>query len=99
MKKPARVRHALERQIAQFEEIAGLQRALDNGYRRMRETAHREWQRYFAGQSHPSDECVTVRIRASEAEKGSFPGAAILRVRQSTIQKANPRLTRPRFAV
>jgi len=99
MKKPARAQHALERQMAQFEAIAGLQGALDNGYRRVRETAHREWQRYLAGQSDPSDECVTVRIRASEAEKRSFPGAAILRVRQSTIQKANRRLPRPRFAV
>src|SRR6266404_8579966 len=99
MKKPAPVRHALERQMAQFEAIAGLQRALDNGYRRVRETAHREWQRYFAGQSHPSDECVTVRIKTSEAEKRSLPGTAVLRVRQGTIQKANRRLTRPRFAV
>jgi hypothetical protein len=94
------MRHGTERQMGQSEIIAGLRRALDNSYRRVREAARREWERHFAGKFDPSDACVTVRVlRVAEEKRPSLPGAAILRVRQTTMWKANRRLTRPRFAV
>jgi hypothetical protein len=100
MKKPAPVHQESERQTAQSEIIARLRHALDNSYRRVREAARREWERHFTDKFDPSDACVTVRIRrAAEEKRPSLPGAAILRVRQTTMQKANRRLTRPRFAV
>lgn len=100
MKKAAPVRRGTGRQMAQSEIIAGLRRALDNSYRRVREAARREWERHFGGKFDPTDACVTVRIfRTAGQERPSLPGAAILRVRQTTMGKANRRLTRPRFAV
>jgi hypothetical protein len=98
MKKTAREPHALEWQMARFEAIAGLRRALDNSYGRVRETACRRWQRYFARKIDPSDACVTVRIKAVERERRVLPTAAVLRVHQRTVQKANRTFTRPRFA-
>jgi hypothetical protein len=53
----------IQDEMVKIEMIEGLQRALDNNFQRLRETARREWETRFAG-NDPSDACVTVRINA-----------------------------------
>ena len=50
---------AIQDQMIKYELIEGLQRAIDNSYRRLRETARREWESRFAGKD-PSDACVST---------------------------------------
>src|SRR5450432_751343 len=55
----------LERELVPIEEpvdeVAGLQRALDKSYTRIRERAQAAWERLNAGKD-PSDACVSVRV-------------------------------------
>jgi hypothetical protein len=53
----------IQDEIVKIEMIEGLERALDNNFQRMRESALREWETRFAG-NDPSDACVSVRINA-----------------------------------
>ena len=54
----------IQDEMIKIEIIEGLQRALDNNFRRLRDTARREWESRFDG-SDPSDACVSVRISAT----------------------------------
>jgi len=58
---------AIQTEMLKIEIIEGLQRAIDNSYRRLRETARQEWERRFGGKD-PSDVCVSVPINAATAE-------------------------------
>jgi hypothetical protein len=97
MKASAQARHPLERQVIRFETIARLRSTVENGYGRVREIANRKWQTLFAGQSDPSDACVTVRIRTSDAEKRPYSSVAILQAGKNTIPKTKRKLAPPRF--
>jgi hypothetical protein len=58
---------AIQDHMIKYELIEGLQRAIDNSYRRLREKARHEWESRFAG-NDPSDACVSVRIDSITAE-------------------------------
>jgi hypothetical protein len=77
MKAPARPSHALADKMPAIEATVPLQQSLDNAYRRIRENAYLQWQRHFAHQFDPSDECVSVRIAAHSTKNLSLPGSAI----------------------
>jgi hypothetical protein len=47
--------------VEPVDEVAGLDRALDKTYIRMRERARAAWEHHHAGED-PSDACVSVRI-------------------------------------
>ena len=70
-----------ESELAKFEITQGFDRALDNNFQRIRETARKEWERRFAG-NDPSDACVSVRISAAEtipAQTHTVPTAGFLK--------------------
>jgi hypothetical protein len=52
---------AIEIAMLEYETLERLKRAIEISYRRLFESAAREWEQRFAGQD-PSDACVTVRI-------------------------------------
>jgi hypothetical protein len=84
----------IQNQMAKWEVIAGLESAIDNTYRRFRETAREEWERRWSG-NDPSDACVSVRIGASadEAQHLALPRAGYLPKRASPPNgEARPRL-------
>lgn len=65
----------------QPDEIAGLERALDKSYARMRERARAAWERHHAG-NDPADACVTVRVAsAAEATPKKRPRLRISKAR------------------
>ena len=55
---------AIQDQMIKYELIEGFQRAIDNSYRRLRETARHEWESRFAGKD-PSDASVSIRVGPS----------------------------------
>ena len=57
----------LQDQMLKYELIEGLQRAIDDCYRRVRRTARQEWESRFAG-NDPSDACISIRIDSIPAE-------------------------------
>ena len=69
---------AIEAEMLKCETIEGLQRAIDYSYRRLIESARREWELNFAG-NDPSDACVRIRVTTIEGTKsphganGKFP--------------------------
>jgi hypothetical protein len=68
----------IQDELARIEMLAGLERALDNHFERLRENARAQWKKHFA-EADPSDACVTVRIStASGAQLGSVPCAGFL---------------------
>jgi hypothetical protein len=58
----------VERHIVRIDAVEVLRQALDYGYRQLRQSARRNWEQHFAGQTDPSDACVTVRC------SGFLPG-------------------------
>jgi hypothetical protein len=67
MKPVARKSDATEKPV---DEVAGLERALDKSYTRMRERAKAAWARHDAGKD-PSDACVSVRVTPAAESSGS----------------------------
>ncbi len=57
----------IQDQMIKYELVEGLQRSIDNSYRRLFESAKQEWERRFAG-NDPSDACVSIRIDSFTAE-------------------------------
>ena len=55
-----------------IDEVAGLERALDKSYARMRERARAAWERHHAGKD-PSDACVSVRVTPGTEPANSTP--------------------------
>jgi hypothetical protein len=86
---------ALEGAMIKCELIEGLQRSIDNSYRRLFESAKQEWERRFAGKD-PSDDCVNVRINSITAETPAkaLPRAGYL---PKPLRPRNGQ-TRPRLA-
>ena len=64
-------------EMLKLEIVEGLQRALDKNFERVREDARREWEARFGG-TDPSDACVSVRIRPSQARLSPVPTAGFL---------------------
>ena len=84
----------IHEQAAKIDVIAGLERALDRTFDRLRENAFRQWQRHFPN-GEPSDACVTIHV--SEPPDGGLlpvPCAGIL-APPSSRQRAK---LRPRLA-
>ena len=69
---------AIREEAVHIEILAGFERALDDNFRRIRESARAQWQSYFAG-TDASDACVTVRINvAGDAQLTRVAGAGFL---------------------
>jgi hypothetical protein len=81
---------AIQDQMIKLELTEGLQRAIDNNYRRMREIARREWESRFAGDD-PSDACVTVRLSPAAIKSPTLPCAGFLSMDQRSPYKAGRR--------
>lgn len=66
-------------EISQRKTIEALQKALDQTYRQLLETAKADWQRLFAAQD-PADPFVTIRISESEIadELAGMPRAGLV---------------------
>ncbi len=86
---------AIQDQMIKYELIEGLQRAIDNSYWRLRETARHEWESRFASKD-PSDACVSIRIDSITAETPAkaLPCAGYL---PKPLRPCNGQ-TRPRLA-
>jgi hypothetical protein len=83
----------LEKQAARFETIETIKHALDRSYQRMRDTAHRQWQRHFLHTFDPADACVTVRI--NNVRVRAIRGSGFLKAGKVSTRKS---LSCPRFA-
>jgi hypothetical protein len=81
---------AIQDQMTKYELIEGLQRAIDNSYRRLREKARHEWESRFAS-NDPSDACVTVRISSARIQTPVLPCAGFLSNGQRSSQKRGHR--------
>src|SRR6266567_3601687 len=84
---------AIQDQMIKYELIEGLQRSIDNSYRRLRETARHEWESRFAGKD-PSDACVSIRVGPSGIQSPVLPCAGYL---PKPLRPCNGQ-TRPRLA-
>jgi hypothetical protein len=84
---------SIQDEMAKIEMVEGLQRALDNSWRRLREKARVQWESQFAG-SDPSDACVRVSVSSGvEAQLPSPVSAGFLpRPRHPQNGKMQPRL-------
>jgi hypothetical protein len=83
-----------ENQISHGTTIKAFQRALDQAYRQLLESAKADWQLLFAG-TDPSDACVRVRVSKQETadELAGMPRAGFLQVRKNLREdKFRPRL-------
>jgi hypothetical protein len=92
--KKERQSEAIERRMPRFEAIEGLRHALDNSYRRFRESARRDWKQLFTGKD-PSD--TSVRVRISVTERG-LRGSDFLPKRKSAPRPNTAKLPYPRLA-
>ena len=61
---------SIQDEATKIDVVVGLQRALDNSFRRLRENARAQWEKHFAA-ADPSDACVTVRISTAIDTKSS----------------------------
>jgi hypothetical protein len=84
---------SIQEEAARIEMLAGLERALDNNFGRLRENARAQWEKHFTG-IDPSDVCVSVRIIvAADAQLPPVACAGFLPApKQSCRGKINPRL-------
>src|SRR5437660_9309122 len=80
-------------QMIKYELIEGFQRAIDNSYRRLRETARHEWESRFAGKD-PSDASVSIRVGPFGIQSPVLPCAGYLPI---TLRPCNAQ-TRPDLA-
>jgi hypothetical protein len=85
---------AIEAEMLKCETIEELQRAIDYSYRRLIESARREWERNFAG-NDPSDACVRIRVTTIE-ETQTMPGSVTKQAKSS--HGANGKFPLPRLA-
>jgi hypothetical protein len=78
--------------ISHCRSIESLQKALDQTYRYLLETAKADWQRLFAGQE-PSDDSVSVRISKEEIaeELAGMPRAARIHKRDKPAKSSGRR--------
>jgi hypothetical protein len=68
-----------EKEMIKLEAVEGLRHALDKNFRRLLESARKDWERLFAGKEDPSDACVSVRVSKAPEEKAlSKPRAGFL---------------------
>jgi len=81
---------AIQDQMVKFELIEGLQRAIDNSYGRLRETARYEWESRFASKD-PSDACVSIRIRPAGIQSPVLSCAGVLSRGHRSSQKPGHR--------
>jgi hypothetical protein len=82
-----------EKQAVRFETIESIKQALDRSYQRMRDTAHRQWQRHFLHTFDPADACVTVRI--NNVRVRAIRGSGFLKAGKIATRKT---FRTPRFA-
>ena len=73
--------------------VAGLHRALDCGYGRVRRAAQLRWQQHYADVHETENQIVTVRITA---QPRAVRGSGFLNPSQR--RGGTHKLTRPRFA-
>ena len=94
MKPLARKSDPIEEQV---DEVAGLERALDKSYARMRERARAAWERHHAGKD-PSDACVSVRVApaADAARKSTSPRKSPPRLLVAKSRQPRRKARRPR---
>ncbi|PYK92655.1 MAG: hypothetical protein DME36_12520 [Verrucomicrobia bacterium] len=85
---------AIQDQMIKYELIEWFQRAIDNSYRRLRETARHEWESRFAGKEDPSDASVSIRVGPSGIQSPVLPCAGYL---PKPLRPCNGQ-TRPRLA-
>lgn len=81
---------AIQDQMLKYELVEGLQRSIDNRYRRLFESAKQECERRFAGKD-PSDACVSIRNDSITAETPAkaLPRAGLSSKTTATAQRAN----------
>jgi hypothetical protein len=84
----------LERELEKAEILAGFRHALDQTYRRLRETAHADWERLIG--ADPADACVTVRIQTDRST--ATRGSGFLKSRRQRVSKAGAKGSVPTFA-
>jgi len=84
---------SIQDEAAEIELIAGLERALDNLFCRLRQNARAQWEQYFGG-ADASDGCVRVRIStAFETELSAISCVGFLNTPGgSETGKMRPRL-------
>ena len=67
-----------EKEMIKLEVVEGLRRALDKNFRRLLDSAKKDWERLFNGKD-PSDACVSVRISKAPEDKARLqPRAGFL---------------------
>jgi hypothetical protein len=84
----------LERELEKAEILAGFRHALDQTYRRLRETAQADWKRLLG--ADPADACVTVRIQTDRST--ATRGSGFLKSRRQRVSKAGAKGSVPTFA-
>ena len=89
-------KRSIEHEAMKYEIVESLERAIDRLYLRLLKTAQRHWERGIA-RRHPSDKCVSVRIRTAPAKKRSVPGAGFLKAGKVTLKDRAKRAL-PHFA-
>jgi len=92
-------RRTVEYLATKVELIDGLQRALDQRYRRFIQTARADWERLFAGKD-PTDACASVRVSPDQPQlrPNWTRGSAFLKSRRGSRSENNSRSAMPRFA-
>jgi hypothetical protein len=58
-----------EKEMVKVEIVDGLRHALDKNFRRLLESAKKDWERLFTGKD-PSDASVSVKINSAAKSKG-----------------------------
>ena len=66
-----------QKEMIKLEVVEGLRRALDKNFRRLLDSAKKDWERLFAGKD-PSDACVSVRITSGENKRSALPCGGFL---------------------
>ncbi len=86
-----------EKEMIKLEMFEGLRHALDKNFRRLLESAKKDWERLFAGKD-PSDACVNVRITAADADAKALPGSGFLKSKKPSETKTPSKLPQRRLA-
>ena len=84
----------IENEMIKCELIEGLQRAIDQNYRRLLEAAKAQWELRFAGKD-PRDACARIRVTRIK-ETQTMPGSVTKRTKSS--HGANGKFPLPRLA-
>jgi hypothetical protein len=93
---PVKISDLTVTHLTELEKTGGLERAVDNNFRRLVEQARRHWEQKFA-EKDPSDACVTVHV-ASETvvEHKPVPGSGFVKSSKKFEQRSN--ISLPRYA-